>query len=213
MQIHILPMFDLKRFRKEHHIRQADLADEIGIVRTRLSRVENMRDSLTYEQEQALLEKFPQVIKYKIADELAAKSVAKLPLYETDPTIHAVPLHDDDLRRPVSRINVPGFTDCDFAFVLQGRDMLPGFAPGSIMVCKRIRNRKYFTYGTPYLIVTKDYKIMRRIHRSDKSGNVYCCADNLEKRNGRRIFEDIELPVSEIIQLFMVKGVLIRFSV
>ena len=77
------------------------------------------------------------------------------------------------------------------------------FASGDRVVIRKIESWDYFNYGQVYLIITNEYRLIKRVRRHPKD------ADNLILlRSENPDYDDIDLPKREIIHLFIVENIL-----
>lgn len=84
-----------------------------------------------------------------------------------------------------------------------GDSMLPLIASGDRIVIRRIESWDYFNYGQVYLIITNEYRFIKRVrkHPDDEENLILLRSDNPE-------YDDIPLPKKEIIHLFIVENIL-----
>ena len=76
-------------------------------------------------------------------------------------------------------------------------------ASGDRVVIRKIESWDYFNYGQVYLIITNEYRLIKRVRRHPKD------ADNLILlRSENPDYDDIDLPKREIIHLFIVENIL-----
>lgn len=76
--------------------------------------------------------------------------------------------------------------------------MLPLIASGDRVVIRKIESWDYFNYGQVYLIITNEYRLIKRVRRHPKD------ADNLILlRSENPDYDDIDLPKREIIHLLL----------
>ena len=84
-----------------------------------------------------------------------------------------------------------------------GDSMLPLIASGDRVVIRKIESLDYFNYGQVYLIITNEYRLIKRVRRHPKD------AENLILlRSENPNYDDIDLPKREIIHLFIVENIL-----
>lgn len=82
-----------------------------------------------------------------------------------------------------------------------GDSMLPLIASGDRVVIRKIESWDYFNYGQVYLIITNEYRLIKRVRRHPKD------AENLILlRSENPNYDDIDLPKREIIHLFIVEN-------
>lgn len=84
-----------------------------------------------------------------------------------------------------------------------GDSMLPLIASGDRVVIRKIESWDYFNYGQVYLVITNEYRLIKRVRRHPKD------AENLILlRSENPNYDDIDLPKREIIHLFIVENIL-----
>ena len=84
-----------------------------------------------------------------------------------------------------------------------GDSMLPLIASGDRVVIRKIESWDYFNYGQVYLIITNEYRFIKRVRRHPKD------VENLILlRSENPNYDDIDLPKREIIHLFIVENIL-----
>jgi phage repressor protein C with HTH and peptisase S24 domain len=109
---------------------------------------------------------------------------------------------------PSFHVNVPGYEDCNFGMYVYGHSMYPTIETGSLVLCRRVRDKSVIMYGEIYLIRTDDYLMVKRLQKA-KAGTVLCTSDNFEKRSPEfKRFEPFELDIDKIIDLYLVKGII-----
>lgn len=84
-----------------------------------------------------------------------------------------------------------------------GDSMLPLITPGDRIVIRRIESWDYFNYGQVYLIITNEYRFIKRVrrHPTDSKNLILLRSDNPD-------YDDIDLPKREIVHLFIVENIL-----
>ena len=81
--------------------------------------------------------------------------------------------------------------------------MQPLIASGDRVVIRKIESWDFFNYGQVYLIITNEYRLIKRVRRHPKD------SDNLILlRSENPDYDDIDLPKREIIHLFIVENIL-----
>lgn len=140
------------------------------------------------------------------------KKTAGIPYYDVDVSASQVEMFNDKKEIPNLHYNIPGFEDCDFAVPVFGHSMYPTYENGTVIMCKKINDKTLIIFGEAYLIVTKDYRMVKRLQRSELVGYVVACSDNEEERNakGQRKYEPVDVPVDKILHLYLIKGVIKR---
>lgn len=81
--------------------------------------------------------------------------------------------------------------------------MKPLILSGDRIVVRKIESWSYFNYGQVYLIITEEYRFIKRIrrHSSDEDNLIILRSENAD-------FDDIILPRKEIVHLYLVENIL-----
>lgn len=106
---------------------------------------------------------------------------------------------EGDLASSVFKLNI--FRDCDIALTFHGNAMAPLCNTGDIVICMEVSGwDNWVDYGQLFLIVTRDnQRLIRYIRKSTTDGFFKLAGINPQ-------FDDIELPISEIEFLYLVRG-------
>ena len=103
----------------------------------------------------------------------------------------------------IGSIDAPEINPDSKIIFATGDSMLPLIASGDRVVIRKIESWDYFNYGQVYLIITNEYRLIKRVRRHPKA------ADNLILlRSENPNYDDIDLPKREIIHLFIVENIL-----
>ena len=103
----------------------------------------------------------------------------------------------------IGSIDAPEINSDSKIIFATGDSMLPLIASGDRVVIRKIESWDYFNYGQVYLIITNEYRLIKRVRRHPKD------ADNLLLlRSENPDYDDIDLPKREIIHLFIVENIL-----
>ena len=103
----------------------------------------------------------------------------------------------------IGSIDAPEINSDSKIIFATGDSMLPLIASGDRVVIRKIERWDYFNYGQVYLIITNEYRLIKRVRRHPKD------ADNLILlRSENPNYDDIDLPKREIIHLFIVENIL-----
>lgn len=103
----------------------------------------------------------------------------------------------------IGSIDAPEINPDSKIIFATGDSMLPLIASGDRVVIRKIESWDYFNYGQVYLIITNEYRLIKRVRRHPKD------ADNLILlRSDNPDYDDIDLPKREIIHLFIVENIL-----
>ena len=107
--------------------------------------------------------------------------------------------------------------DSQAAIRIYGNSMLPNYPPGCVVGLVRC-NKSFIEPGEVYVIETRDRRLLKRLfYKEDNTDGdlITCYSDNIMKfeggsRNGKLAYPPFDLPKGEIINLFMVTGVIKR---
>lgn len=103
----------------------------------------------------------------------------------------------------IGSIDAPEINPDSKIIFATGDSMQPLIASGDRVVIRKIESWDYFNYGQVYLIITNEYRFIKRVRRHPKD------ADNLILlRSENPDYDDIDLPKREIIHLFIVENIL-----
>lgn len=105
------------------------------------------------------------------------------------------------LEAPLAKFAIPGFENCSHAFNIAGNSMAPAISSGAVILCSKVTDHTLLVFGEIHFIVTKDFKIARRLKKSKAKDHVLAVAENT---NGN--YQDIDIPLNKIIDLYIVKG-------
>lgn len=126
------------------------------------------------------------------------------PIYDIDatcgPSGRDIEFADE---RIVGSIDAPEINSSSKIIFATGDSMLPLIASGDRIVIRKIESWDYFNYGQVYLIITAEYRLIKRVrrHPKDNENLILLRSENSE-------FDDIDLPRKEIIHLFVVENIL-----
>lgn len=95
------------------------------------------------------------------------------------------------------------FLDSSAIFPVYGESMSPRYKPGDRVIVKEYPHFfQYIRYGEVYLIFTKnEERMLNRIKKSDREGFIKLTSTNPN-------YDDFEVPISHIIKIFMVTGII-----
>ena len=103
----------------------------------------------------------------------------------------------------IGSIDAPEINPDSKIIFATGDSMQPLIASGDRVVIRKIESWDFFNYGQVYLIITNEYRLIKRVRRHPKD------ADNLILlRSENPNYDDIDLPKREIIHLFIVENIL-----
>ena len=197
---------ELIKLRKELRLTQEQFADRLGLNRSYLNTIEKGKRIIS------------EGLKLKIdslfSDAPKSSSAYLIPYFDVDATATPMEIFNDQTSTPSAQMDLPGFAGCDFAINVAGHSMYPSIESGSMIICKKINDKSIILYGEVYLIVTQDYRMVKRVKKSSKKGYVICASDNHNGRTstGGNTYEDVEIPIDKIIHLYLVKGAIKRLQ-
>lgn len=115
-------------------------------------------------------------------------------------------MYEDGNDSLYKEINVPGFSDCDFALNVWGDSMIPILHNGSIAICKEWK-QSFIEYGYIYLIITKEnHRMIKYIKPGSSPETITCESEN-------KFYQAFEIRKDEILKLYMVKGSIERSTI
>lgn len=208
---------ELADLRKSLKLKQLDFCDKLKISQSYLSEMEKGKKPVTEELYSKMVDTFgidvvlsikstersDKTISIQQADikEITRKGAL---IYDIDATCG---LSGRDIEfadeRVVGSIDTPEINPDSKIIFATGDSMLPLIASGDRIVIRRIESWDYFNYGQVYLIITNEYRFIKRVrrHPKDDENLILLRSENSE-------FDDIDLPRKEIIHLFIVENIL-----
>jgi phage repressor protein C with HTH and peptisase S24 domain len=100
------------------------------------------------------------------------------------------------------------FRDATAAMRVHGDSMYPEYKSGSIAALREVNNKRLVVYGQDYLIETSEYRVIKRLQKSDFPQNWLACSVNEEKyeSTGRLIHEPFDIHIDDVKRLYQVLG-------
>lgn len=100
------------------------------------------------------------------------------------------------------------FRDATAAMRVHGDSMYPEYKSGSIAALREVHNKRLVVYGQDYLIETSEYRVIKRLQKSDLPNSWLACSVNEEKyeSSGRLIHEPFDVHIDDVIRLYQVLG-------
>jgi phage repressor protein C with HTH and peptisase S24 domain len=96
---------------------------------------------------------------------------------------------------------VPEFKGAEFYVRITGLSMQPYYLHGDILACKRFQGRLWFEWGKPHVLDTLQGSLIKRLFESKKPDHVILRSDNER-------YPDIDIPLSEVRNIYIVIGVI-----
>lgn len=115
----------------------------------------------------------------------------------------------DPTHEPVEMIDAGDwFRDATAAMRVHGDSMYPEYKSGSIAALREVHNKRLVVYGQDYLIETTEYRVIKRLQKSDLAQNWLACSVNEETyvSNGRLIHEPFDIHIDDVLRLYQVLG-------
>ncbi|WP_187477812.1 helix-turn-helix transcriptional regulator [Amniculibacterium sp. G2-70] len=146
-------------------------------------------------------------------EEAAKKNGNLIPLY--DGLVAAgTALHADlsPQMEPVEYVDAGDwFRDATAAMRVHGDSMHPEYHSGSIIAMKRVNNKRLIVFGQDYVIETSEYRVLKRLQRSDEKEYWTLASVNTEiwevgPLKGKLIHEPFDVHVDDVSRLFKVLG-------
>lgn len=123
-----------------------------------------------------------------------------VPYYDVDVFAGDVETYNDGPQTPVAFLRLPGIRDCDFSCRVSGDSMYEKIFPGSIIVCKELKNRDEVSFGDIYLVITDNNRWVKYLRKDYQSeGRWILRSHNREKH------DDIPVYIDRVRRLYAVK--------
>jgi hypothetical protein len=161
-------------------------------------------DSPTYTKERMALKSTPKT--------------KKIPFYDAEASGGDVTLTEMSvIDAPSGTIDVGDLlSDSQAAIRIYGNSMLPNYPPGCVVGLNKV-TKSFIQPGEVYVIETREQRLLKRLFYKDDEdeSKIMCVSDNLMKfeggaRHGKLAYPSFTLPKEEIINLFVVTGVIKR---
>ncbi|MBI9064822.1 MAG: hypothetical protein JEZ14_22745 [Marinilabiliaceae bacterium] len=104
------------------------------------------------------------------------------------------------------------FRDATSAMRVHGDSMCPMYKSGSIVALKEVHDKRLIIYGQDYVVETSEYRVIKRLQRSEHIDCWLCCSVNEElyASSNRLIHEPFDVPIDSVIRLHRVLGNVFR---
>ena len=110
-------------------------------------------------------------------------------------------MFNDDAVEIIGHLNVPELRGSEKIIRARGDSMLGIIDDRDFIGIKRITDFSFFNYGSPYAIVTENYRLLKFIRKSENPDNIILRSNNPE-------YDDIELAKEKILELHIITAVL-----
>lgn len=103
----------------------------------------------------------------------------------------------------IGSIDAPEINPNSQIILASGDSMQPLIYSGDRIVIRKIESWDYFNYGQVYLIITNEYRFIKRVrkHPTDEENTIVLRSENEH-------YDDIALPKKEILYLYLVENIL-----
>ena len=122
-----------------------------------------------------------------------------------------VSLLDGNEQRINEYVTMEGLNGCVGVYVY-GESMLPEYKAGDIVFVRQVIDADSIDYGRPYIIVTRDDRVLKCIYPSKHDADLLRLTSLNEEtnRHGDRLFPDKEIPKEAILFIYKVVGLFRR---
>ncbi len=199
---------DLAKYRKAARLTQEEFAERIGLNRGSLSRIEGSEDPVS----KSIMHRIN--LAFQPGRE-RSDSKYLINYYDIEATATPMEIFNDQTTVPSLKLDLPGFAGCDFAINVAGHSMYPSIESGSMILCKKVHDKSIILYGEVYFIVTDDYRMVKRLKKSRRTGWVIASSDNHNGHDSQsgKTYDDVEIPIDKIVHLYLVKGSIKRHQI
>jgi SOS-response transcriptional repressor LexA len=148
--------------------------------------------------------------------EKAEEDIHLIPLYGGEMTASLTDNTMDSISQPIEMINAGDwFKDGDCAMRVYGDSMSPNYTSGSVVVMKEVRNKALILPGEDYMVETSEYRVLKRLQKSEVKGCVLACSTNEEvwergSMKGKAIYEPFDIFIDDITRLYLILGTVRR---
>ncbi|GHV13545.1 transcriptional regulator [Bacteroidia bacterium] len=104
------------------------------------------------------------------------------------------------------------FQDATAVMAVHGDSMFPDYRAGSLIAIKEVNNKRLIIPGNDYVVETSEYRVIKRLKQNIEDKTCWiACSTNMEKWDdgpfrGQLIHEPFEVPIDEILHLYLVLG-------
>lgn len=227
----------IERIKINTGLKQADIAEKIGINSTYLSDMINGRVPLTENVCQQIFELFHISILDNRVEEIGSGVTSthtlhgipqNIPKNENVITGKLIPYYDaeaaagnsyemsmEPVSRPVGMIEIGGLLkDSESALRVYGNSMTPNY-PAGCVVGLRPHNDSFIEPGCVYVVETVDNRFLKRLYYNKNKTAFRCVSDNhmmheTGPMTGEYYYPEFDIPFDSVRRLFRVVGVIKR---
>lgn len=135
------------------------------------------------------------------------KESGRIPYYDIDVMAHISEGLDLKEEVPSAWMNIPGFKDCVACFPVFGDSMEPKISNGDIIAVSEAVALDHILWGEIYLVITDAWRVVKTVHPGKTEEYIILRSINPAFAGDTNVHKD------ELRALYMVKGVISRFSV
>lgn len=232
-------LMNVKDLREKYGLTQAELSENTGIPRDRIAKWEQGKGSPKSKDEKVLIlffgklrEQVPHESPPTIEDSGDHSTYQKkrlhlknhtskrqrIPFFDTEAHAGLTETEMTAIHAPAGTIDIGDLLhDSHAAIRIYGNSMLPNYPPGCVVGLAKCES-KFIEPGEVYVIETRDRRVLKRLFYKDdqpESDSFLCYSDNIMRfeggsRDGKLAYPPYHLKKSEIINLFIVTGVIKR---
>jgi peptidase S24-like protein len=202
---------DVRKAIKDAGLTMAEGAERLGMSHQNLNK--HLRaDKLSNHFIRLFKEKFKAETKVSEYKQPKSKPVVieeGTPIYDISATAGGLANTSQLPEVPAFSVKIPGYEDCNFGMYVYGHSMYPTVENGSLILCRKVKDKSVIMYGEIYLLRTEDYLMVKRLQKSTKEENVLATSDNFEQRAPQfKRYEPFDVAIDNIIDLYLVKGII-----
>ena len=118
---------------------------------------------------------------------------------------------DGDENEIIGYVNIPEFAGC-YGITVYGDSMYDMYMSGDTIFVREIKDKHNIDNGQPYVIITKDDRLLKMIHIDyERKRTILSSYNNATNPDGKRKYPDMEIDIdSDILYLYKVVGKLAR---
>ena len=162
-------------------------------------------------------EKPDEVLRVDFGTDQSRLSKKRIPFYDINAEAGTIQVSNmDAVSEPDEWIDAGDwFLDADSAMRVHGDSMFPVYKSGSIVVMREVLDKTLIIFGHDYMIQTSEYRVIKRLQKSKKSGHYLACSINSETYEkgelaGCLIHEPIDISIDQVAKLYRVLGCVTR---
>ena len=217
-------IFNLKEFRKDMKLSQDVIAEMFGITQGFVSRIENGKDSFPNDHlpklrelygeivDEYLIDEVPQDIKFYDSENRPANKKL-IPLYDDISTIggRSRDANITSNSYPSEWIDPGDWFKSATAALRHYDDSMNEYPSGCILPLKEVYDRRLLVPGKDYVIETSEYRITKKLGKSEKPNHIKAHSTNEEKRDdGTLIHDSFDIDNELITTMYEVLGYVVK---